>query len=117
MHEHASVIGALQDCWLRRTLLLCTFLVSAISTSLSLCPDWSAATSHRGCLPRPDHVSPGVDGLKYFGRTFGYLRRCGRSILDSAEVPISPICSTRFSRARRFSSSSFSALIFSARIF
>src|ERR1700722_10126246 len=111
MLELASVIGALQDRWVRRTLLLGTFSVSAIRNSSSLCPDRSAATSHRGCLPRPDHVSVGTNGLKYFGITFGYSRR-GRSVLDSVR-PASPICSFGFNRARRFSSSSFSAVIFS----
>jgi len=86
-----------------------------IRSSSSLCPDCSAATSHRGCLPRPDQVSVGADGLRYFGRTFGYLRR-GLSPSDCAP-PASPILSVRFNCARRFSSSSFSAVIFSERTF
>ena len=103
---------------MRRSLALGAPLASEIRKSSSLCPDWSAATSQRGCLPRPDHVSPGSDGLLYFGRTFGYLRRGARSVLGSAEeIPVLSIRSTGFSCAKRFSSSSFSALIFSERIF
>jgi len=37
-------------------------------------PDFIAATSQRGRLPRPDQVSE-VLGLRYFGSTLGYLRR------------------------------------------
>src|SRR3954454_3786042 len=92
--------------------------LSSILNSSSLCPDWRAATSHRGCLPRPDHVSVGTVGLQYLGRTLGYLRRGGRSVLaPGRELPASRLCSGRLSCARRFSSSSFSAVIFSDRIF
>jgi hypothetical protein len=88
-----------------------------IRNSSSRCPDWSAAASQRGCFPRPDHVSSGTDGLQYFGRTFGYLRRGGRSMCFSREEPLAPaIGSALLSCARRFSSASFSAPIFSERI-
>jgi hypothetical protein len=87
-----------------------------IRNSSSRCPDCSAVASHRGCLPRPDQVSSGADGLQYFGRTFGYLRRGGRSVCFSAkEFLASLIDSALVSIARRFSSSSFSTLIFSER--
>lgn len=89
--------------------------VSAIRNSSRLRPDWSAAASHRGRLPRPDHVSSGAKGLKYLGRTSGYLRR-GRLIFG-ADPGATPICSVRFSCASRLSSSSFSMAIFSERIF
>ena len=42
----------------------------AIRISSSRCPSLRAATSQRGCLPRPDHVSDGVRGLRNFGWTF-----------------------------------------------
>jgi hypothetical protein len=45
-----------------------------ISKSSILPPVFMAATSQRGCFPRPDHVSD-VCGLRYFGSTLGYLRR------------------------------------------
>src|SRR6516164_324053 len=103
-----------QGCLPRRD-LRAALLISAIRNSSSLCPDCSAATIHRGCLPRPDHVSVGEDGLKYFGKTFAYLRR-GLSASDVADE-FGLICSVGFNCARRFSSSSFSAVIFSERIF
>src|SRR4029077_3478705 len=59
----------------RRILLPMAFSVFAIRKSSSLCPERRAATSQRGCLPRPDHVSVGTDGLLYLGRIFGYSRR------------------------------------------
>jgi hypothetical protein len=38
----------------------------------SIClPAFSKATSHRGCLPRPDHVSEESSGFRYFGITAG----------------------------------------------
>ena len=38
----------------------------------SIClPDSSCTVSHRGCFPRPAHVSDGRDGLRYFGKTGG----------------------------------------------
>src|SRR5215471_8977912 len=84
---------------------------SAIRNSSSLCPERSAATSHRGCLPRPDQVSVGTDGLKYFGITFGYLR-LGRSASGFGRaLPTSPIGLMLFNCARRFSNSIFSAAI------
>lgn len=43
--------------------------------SSSLEPAPSRFASHRGRLPRPDHVSPGFFGFRYLGRTFGYGRR------------------------------------------
>jgi hypothetical protein len=86
---------------------------SAMRNSSSLWPDWSAATNHLGRLPRPDHVSVGTSGLRYFGRTFGYLRR---RRLPLAVSFISLVRCFGFSWARRFSSSSFSAVILSERI-
>src|ERR1700675_3484032 len=47
---------------------------SLIRNSSILRPDFIAATSQRGRLPRPDQVSE-VWGLQYFGSTLGYLRR------------------------------------------
>lgn len=88
--------------------------LSEIRNSSSVCPDCSAAAIHRGCLPRPDHVSVGDDGLEYFGKTFAYFRR-GRPVGGAAEE-FASICSVGFNCARRFSSSSFSAVIFSERI-
>jgi hypothetical protein len=111
----ASARGASHE---RRPLRAWSFKASsvfAIRKSSSFCPDWSAATSHRGCLPRPDHVSDGADGLQYFGSTFGYFRR-GRSAL-AEELSGSLTWSDRLSCAKRFSSSCFSAVIFFARIF
>ena len=109
--------GALQECRRRRSLVPADRLVFAIRKSSSFDPDRSAATNQRGCLPRPDQVSVGADGLKYFGRTFGYLR-LGRSIFDCARaLSAPPIGLIRFSCARRFSNSSFSVAIFSARTF
>src|ERR1700683_4670422 len=57
-----------------RELLL---LVSAppITNSSIVRPVLSAEVSQRGCLPRPDHVSDGSFGFRYFGNTVGYLRR------------------------------------------
>jgi hypothetical protein len=49
-------------------------LPSLIRNSSILRPDFIAATSQRGRLPRPDQVSE-VCGLRYFGSTLGYLRR------------------------------------------
>jgi len=111
------VRGALQEFRRRRSLVPTVLLVLAIRKSSSFDPDRSAATSQRGCLPRPDHVSVGADGLKYFGRTFGYLR-LGRPAFDfSRALPASPVGLMLFSCARRFSNSIFSAAIFSARTF
>jgi hypothetical protein len=115
----AAASSALQECGRRPSLVPLDLLVSAIRKSSSFDPDRRAETSQRGCLPRPDQVSAGADGLQYFGRTFGYLRR-GRSVADCTkekELPASSIGFIRFNRASRFSNSSFSAAIFSARIF
>ena len=49
-------------------------LPSLIRNSSILRPDFIAATSQRGRLPRPDQVSE-VWGFRYFGSTLGYLRR------------------------------------------
>jgi hypothetical protein len=73
-------------------------------------PDFIAATSQRGRLPRPDHVSA-VWGLRYFGSTLGYLRRgvpfwSDREWSDSRNAAMPPLRT-----ASRFSSSCFSALI------
>lgn len=40
---------------------------SEMTNSSIFAPAFSAATSQRGCLPRPDQVSPGAEGLRYFG--------------------------------------------------
>jgi hypothetical protein len=109
------VKGALQEFRRRRSLVPADLLALAIRKSSSFDPDRSAATNQRGCLPRPDQVSVGADGLKYLGRTFGYLR-LGRSAFDFGGSP-SPIGLMLFSCARRFSNSIFSAAIFSARTF
>jgi hypothetical protein len=114
MREEAAVGDAFQECRRRRSLVLTDLLV-VIRKSSSLDPDPSAATSQRGCFPRPDQVSVGADGLQYFGRTFGYLRR-GRSVFCARRLSISPTGFMRFNCARRFSNSSFSVAIFSARI-
>jgi hypothetical protein len=74
------VRGALQE-FRRRSLVPADLLALAIRKSSSFDPDWSAATNQGGCLPRPDQVSVGADGLKYLGRTFGYLR-LGRSTFE-----------------------------------
>src|ERR1700752_193264 len=117
MDGSTSVTGEPQELWFRRRLCLGMPSPLAISNSSSWRPDCSAATSHLGCLPRPDHVSAGADGLQYFGRIFGYFR-LGCALLDSLEGDtMSLICSARFSCARRFSNSRFSTLIFSARTF
>lgn len=108
MLEEAALRGALQEFRRRRSLVPADRLELAISKSSSFDPDRSAATNQRGCLPRPDQVSDGADGLKYLGSTFGYLR-LGRSV--------SPIGLMLFSCASRFSNSIFSAAIFSARTF
>src|SRR6266852_6191169 len=60
-----------------------SFSTLSISNSSSLWPVSRAATSHRGRFPLPDHVSDGTSGLQYLGRTFGYLRRGARSVMDS----------------------------------
>src|SRR3569833_664143 len=57
-------------CW--RLLILSS--LRPISKSSTLRPVFKAATNLRGCLPRPDHVSE-VCGLRYLGKTLGYLRR------------------------------------------
>ena len=80
-----------------------------ISRSSIFFPFLSCAPTQRGRLPRPDQVSKGRSGFRYFGCTFGYGRR-GFSL-----------CSLRpLSRAKRRSSSCFSASNFvesTARIF
>ncbi len=85
-------------------------LPSLIRNSSILRPDFIAATSHRGRLPRPAQVSD-VWGLRYFGNTLGYLRRglpsCGDR--DSPDRAITSV--PRFRTANRLSSSCFSALI------
>jgi hypothetical protein len=42
-----------------------------ISKSLIFLPVLSCAPTQRGCLPRPDQVSEGRSGFRYFGCTFG----------------------------------------------
>jgi hypothetical protein len=91
---------------LRRLLAV---LLWAIRNSSIFRPDFMAATSQRGRLPRPDQVSE-VCGFRYFGNTLGYLRR-GFSPSERAS-PASPVTPTpRLRTARRFSSSRCSALI------
>src|SRR5882672_8410374 len=81
-----------------------SFSTLSISNSSSLWPVSRAATSHRGRFPLPDHVSDGTSGLQYLGRTFGYLRRGARSVMDSGCVlPGSRMISTRFNFVRRLS--------------
>ena len=55
-------------------LFIASFSKSSILNSSSVRPASSAATSHRGFFPRPDHLSVGTKGLQYLGRTFGYFR-------------------------------------------
>jgi hypothetical protein len=82
-------------------------LPSAILNSSILRPNFIAATSHLGLLPRPDHVSEGASGLRYLGSTRGYLRRV---LPSGAEVRWPPAGATpRRRTAKRFSSSIFSA--------
>ena len=45
--------------------------ICEISRSSNLFPDASCARTQCGCLPRPDQVSEGHSGLRYFGRTVG----------------------------------------------
>src|SRR5450631_4897675 len=72
-----------QVCRLRAARFLPVRPSLSILNSSSLWPVSRAATSHRGRLPLPDHVSDGASGLQYLGRTFGYLRRGARSVMDS----------------------------------
>ena len=109
--------GARQERWPGPAPCPVAPLRAGIRRSSSLCPDRRAATNHRGCLPRPDHVSNGADGLKYFGKTLGYLRLGRSAFCCSGRTGASPICSSRFNCARRCSSLRFSTRIFSARIF
>src|ERR1700752_859647 len=80
---------------------LANFLIAKSSIRL---PDFRCATSQRGCLPRPDHVSEGRSGFRYFGETGGYGRRSDTGFNDNG-----------VNTFRRFSSASRSALIFSCR--
>ena len=69
-------------------------------------PFLSSAPIQRGCLPRPDQVSDGRSGFRYFGCTFGYGRR------DLLRRPLlRPL-----SWAKRRFNSCFSASIFIDRI-
>lgn len=74
-------------------------------------PDSMAATSQRGNLPRPAHVSVGERGLRYLGSTRGYFRRLLATVIDVASVCSSCEAIDRWIAAKRFSSSSFSARI------
>ena len=79
-----------------------------IANSSIVRPVLRAAASQRGCLPRPDHVSDGSFGFRYFGNTRGYLRR-SRGAPDCASAGSSWCVSfSRRSCASRFSSSRFS---------
>ena len=66
----------------------------------------SSAPIQRGCLPRPDQVSDGRSGFRYFGCTFGYGRR------DLLMRPL--LCPLSWAK-RRFNFC-FSAAIFIDRI-
>jgi len=95
------------DCRTRPRLLF--VLASPIKNSSIVCPALRAAASQRGCFPRPDQVSEGSFGLRYFGNTRGYLRLVDCSFAD--EVSLCADRRTSFSRrscARRFSSSRLS---------
>lgn len=107
MRREEFMMGGRQDPRLRREDE--GLSLSPILNSSSLRPDRSAETSHIGCFPRPAHVSVGTSGLKYFGTTLGYFRRSLFGLVTSAKLELS--------RARRLSNSSFSAVIFFARIF
>ena len=76
-----------------------------IAKSSSFLPAFNCTVTHLGCLPRPDHVSAGSWGFRYLGNTCGYGRR-------SAFDPRAPAGALAWSRAKRRSSSSFSAVIF-----
>jgi len=67
-------------------------------------PVLRAAVSQRGCFPRPDHVSEGSFGFKYFGRTLGYFRRLRDELFNDDFFAGS---GSRRSCANRFSSSRF----------
>jgi hypothetical protein len=54
-----------------RRSLICLFFRTWILKSSIRLPDPNCATSQRGCLPRPDQVSEGRSGLRYFGETGG----------------------------------------------
>jgi hypothetical protein len=91
--------------------------MSGIRKSSILPPAFRAETNHRGCLPRPDQVSDGIEGFWYLGKTLGYLRR-GRSrsiapafISRTTDFEALP----RVSWTSRFSSCCFSATIRSDR--
>jgi len=81
-----------------------------ITNSSILWPSFKAATSQRGCFPRPDQVSECSSGLRYFGRTRGYFRRSRRASLEDCESGRSNwrVSWSRRSCAKRFSSSRFS---------
>src|SRR5215475_11777227 len=81
----------------------------SIRNSSILWPDFIAATSQRGRLPRPDQVSE-VCGLRYFGNTLGYLRCCF-PFIEPESAASTPPSTPRLRIARRFSNSYFSALI------
>src|SRR5450631_729614 len=103
-----------QVCRLRAARFLPVPPSLSILNSSSLWPVSRASTSHRGRLPLPDHVSDGASGLQYLGRTFGYLRRGARSVMDSGRALPGPLMiSTRFNFAKRSSNSRFSTTIFS----
>src|SRR5436190_13701081 len=105
-----SPLGNSQRCRaseLRAQRLPTSFLPSSFSSfrilnSSSRCPVFRAATTHLGCFPLPDHVSDGLNGLQYLGRTFGYLRRGARLTDGLLARADGLICSTRFSWANRF---------------
>ena len=79
--------------------------VREISRSSTFFPDLSCVLTQRGCFPRPDQVSKGRSGLRYFGLTFGY----GRGAFSWCSM-------CPLSRAKRRTSSCFSASNFVDRI-
>jgi hypothetical protein len=79
--------------------------IRAIRRSSTFFPDLSCVCTQCGCFPRPDQVSAGLSGLRYFGWTFGYGRR---AFFWRSTRPLS--------RAKRRSSSCFSASNFADRI-
>lgn len=48
--------------------------LAPMTKSSIFCPARSASVSQRGRLPRPDHVSEGSFGFRYFGGTLACLR-------------------------------------------
>ena len=62
--------------------------VSLIMNSSILWPVLSAAVSHRGCFPRPDQVSKGSSGFRYWDR------RANASVVHVASRLLTRMCLT-----------------------